>query len=346
MRNSHSNAGEREEKGRVRPLVVVAMILCILLFILSAYLTWVSFSGTGTGEMPNIFGWSAYISDGTYSTIPKDAAVLTQRDAQFEAGDTMIYLSPDRIAESTNRMTIGLVKGVAENGAVLVDSENGEVSIQADYVRGKAVSYVGFVGKILGVAQGEYGQLLTILLSVFWLSFAILCGFKCRGKVISYFEEEQDVPRSDYRRERQMREPVAFAGSFEKSAPYREEPREDAADFAETEDFEEPVQEEFLDAPLEEMPAQSHRLEAQIEGSPEEKTVVVRMSGPEAQIKVLAKLIDLAIKKKGSQVAVIELTPGQPAILTVKCAWQDVELVSRVVAGIQQRAQDSSNQDA
>ena len=346
MRNSHSYAGEREEKGRVRPLMVIAMILCILLFILSAYLTWVSFSGTGTGEMPNIFGWSAYISDGTYSTIPKDAAILTQRDAKLEAGDTMIYLSGDRLAESTNRMTIGLVKEVAENGAVLMDSENDEVSIQADYVRGKAVSYIGFVGKILGVAQGEYGQLLTILLSVFWLSFAILCGFKCRGKVISYFEEEQDTPRTDYRREQRMREPVAFAGSFEESIPYWEEQQEDAADVAGAEELEASVHEELQDAPLEEPPAQNHQLEAQIEGSPEEKAVVVRMSGPEQQISVLAKLIDLAIKKKGSQVAVIEWKPGQPAVLTVECAWQDVELVSRVVAGIQQRAQNSSNQDA
>ncbi|MBS5644360.1 MAG: hypothetical protein KHW46_01205, partial [Clostridiales bacterium] len=61
------------------------------------------------------------------------------------------------------------------------------------------------------------------------------------------------------------------------------------------------------------------------------------ITGTDSEIELLAKLVDTAVKKRGSEKVIMDIAYGEKTTLTLTCSWQDVGIVSAIVVELQKR---------
>lgn len=345
---NEERAADLAPKRKSSAPYVVGSIFLILLLLVCGVMTWVSVTGRGTGDMPNVFGWSVYASRGELASIPEDAAIITRRGvSEFSEGEPIVYYDPG--IEGKNKIAVRFAGAKTEEGAYEGYDENGEqgVLIPAQNIRGRGETYVGFLGKVLTFAHGSYGMYAfggaSVVLLVLLILLLVKCKNRNRGAWQTYMEEADSLP-ADYRAE--SREPFIEddadepemeeeevrefgekatepVDSFAPKATARASPAPEEAPFG-------LVIDERYSEPEPEKPSQ---LRADLAG----KTTQLTITGTDSEIELLAKLVDTAVKKRGSEKVIMDIAYGEKTTLTLTCSWQDVGIVSAIVVELQKR---------
>ena len=354
---NEERAADLAPKRKSSAPYVVGSIFLILLLLVCGVMTWVSVTGRGTGDMPNVFGWSVYASRGELASIPEDAAIITRRGvSEFSEGESIVYYDPG--IEGKNKIAVRFAGAKTEEGAYEGYDENGEqgVLIPAQNIRGRGETYVGFLGKVLTFAHGSYGMYAfggaSVVLLVLLILLLVKCKNRNRGAWQTYMEEADSLP-ADYRAE--SREPFIEDDADEPEMEEEEvrEFGEDAGEAYAGEEAAEPVDSFAPEAASEASPApegapfglaiderysepepeKPSQLRADLAG----KTTQLTITGTDSEIELLAKLVDTAVKKRGSEKVIMDIAYGEKTTLTLTCSWQDVGIVSAIVVELQKR---------
>ncbi|MBQ9942244.1 MAG: hypothetical protein IJP03_04460 [Christensenellaceae bacterium] len=327
-----------KRKGRFG--FVLAMLLVILLLIASAFLLWTSIAGKGTGESPEVFGWSLYAARAEDGSVPHGAAVLVDRTAaEFESGTAVVYRDPTRPEGAQMRMAFAGQKDADGNLTVFDQRGENAVLVPPANVRGQATKTISGVGSVLAMIQGDYGLYITGGLCL--LLLIMLVGLPI-GRHRKYKSANNDVLLYDD----QPAEYPAAEETWQEEQPSRE-------------DFESPVALEQKAAPTpqehKELPAFGLQIDERyskkqppqpvtITGSLRGDLAQMRFTGNDRELEMLSGLIDTAVKKRGSDTVTMDLIYGEKTALEVQCSWADVGLISTIVVEIQKRLEQKEKE--
>lgn len=335
----------RPKKGRL----IFSLFVLILLLVVILYMTLCGIWGFETGEMPNLFGYSTYISTSSYQNAPSGAAVIVQRDVDYVGvgEDIAVYLPEEN---SSNQIRILKVVSVADDSSYIVRSADGqpEQTIFKEQIRGKALGYIPVLGVLLAVAQTTLGLVLFIamlLLDVILIFITIHSYKKAKRQFaagsaayLGEWEETED--------DGEEIESVPFTANHEEG----EEPQQ-SIDQIEEEELEQPVEEPQQNiADQEELAPFDLRVEATPKkADPPKKTrpaiqsniwedlVSIELVGETDEIERIAKIIDLVIQRKQAQDVIFDIIYGEKTKILIQCPWKDVNLVATIMTSLHQK---------
>jgi len=266
--------------------------------------------------MPSLFGWSAYIYQGDISGVPEGSAVIAKRDlAEYQPGEAVIFADPER--QSGNRMVVWFVSEKLEDGSYRVFDATGEneKTVAGGDIRGKAMSYVVFLGKALAFAQQPYGIYASAGFCLLFATLLLVMVVRCRGRgyqetknYLDYVPAEEDKeserPPKVRRREKGLEPPsLVIDQRYSQKEPERA---------------------------------------ALLTGDVGGRVVQIQISGSDEEVQLLSRLVDMAIKKRGSEKAIMDIAYGEKAQLSLRCGWQDVGVLATLVMELQKRAEQAA----
>lgn len=175
MRTNHYEA-PYQISGRRTVFTVIGIVLCSIILLISVFFIVVSVKDFNKGEIPFFFGWGLCSADGVSDYTNKNDLVLIQRVSpeEIQEGDVLVYY--DAASAYDRKVFTGKVTDKEGDIVELSTKEGSESvsSVNVGDIKGAARYSIGSLGIVLAVVEGKYGLILSIALSILFISIIIL----------------------------------------------------------------------------------------------------------------------------------------------------------------------------